>query len=84
MALFLDDRSDVNRTTNEFFRALSHIISIPGPADMPIIKTSINRVELELNNRVQELAKRGQKYDLFFFFISGNSTQEYSGRRAGA
>ena len=83
MALFLDDRSDVKRTTNEFFRALS-LISIPGPADMPIIQTSINRVELELNNRVQELAKRGQKYDLFFFFISGNSTQEYSGRETRA
>ena len=33
---------------------------------------------------VTELARRGQKYDLFFFFISGASTQEYSGFGARA
>ena len=51
---------------------------------MPIIQTSLHRAEVELHNRVEELARRGQKYDLFFFFISGASTQEYSGRGAGA
>ena len=65
-------------------RELSRIISIPGPADMPIIQTSLSYAEVELQNRVTELARRGQKYDLFFFFISGASTQEYSGFGARA
>lgn len=76
--MFLDDRSNVRDCTSLFFRELSHIISIPGPADMPIIQTTLSHAEVELNNRVAELARRGLKYDLFFFFISGNSTQEYS------
>ncbi len=70
--------------TTSFFRELSRIISIPGPADMPIIQTSLSYAEVELQNRVTELARRGQKYDLFFFFISGASTQEYSGFGARA
>ena len=51
---------------------------------MPIIQTSLSYAEVELQNRVTELARRGQKYDLFFFFISGASTQEYSGFGARA
>ena len=54
------------------------------PVTLAQLEAMVSEIEVELQNRVTELARRGQKYDLFFFFISGASTQEYSGFGARA
>lgn len=77
ITVFLDTRANVNECTHAFFGELNKIIPVPPQAQMPILKSSLQRLEVDLRNQVTAGARKNITYDIIFVFISGNSTQEY-------
>ena len=75
IVVYLDRRSNPDASMNNFFGELGKIIPLPNRNSIPIIRdTPLQRLEVELTNIIRS---HNVKYELIFFFISGNDTQEY-------